>query len=142
MLTVLFLTATLIRTDDPKPADVKNATEALQGEWKAKSIVKDGFPESDVKSAFLKVEGNKLTIGMQKRESTSTFTIDPSKSPKEINVTVDDKKKVISQGIWKIEGDNLTICLCLTPDPSQRPKEFRSEKDSRYILFVFEKVRK
>jgi uncharacterized protein (TIGR03067 family) len=63
--------------------------------------------------------------------------LDPSRDPKAIDVIPDGGKdrgeRVL--GIYKLEGDRLTICMAAPGKP--RPKEFKADKGSGCTLRTF-----
>jgi uncharacterized protein (TIGR03067 family) len=65
---------------------------------------------------------------------TAVTYIDPAKEPKEIDLTrgEGDKKQTIL-GIYKLEGETLTIC---TSSSGDRPDEFSSRPGGRCLLRV------
>jgi uncharacterized protein (TIGR03067 family) len=76
------------------------------------------------------IRKDKITFidpNVPKDESTSTFTIDPTKSPKHIDLTASgapDKGKVL-QGIYELKDGRLQVCVRdqLAKDKG-RPKQF------------------
>ncbi len=58
-----------------------------------------------------------------------TYKADPKKSPKEIDLSQPVNAKKVALGIYKIEGDRLTICM-----GAQRPKNFEDMVLSRLIF--------
>jgi uncharacterized protein (TIGR03067 family) len=58
-----------------------------------------------------------------------TFRIDPAKNPKEIDLTsasdVPGAKGLTLPGIYKLDGDTLTVCRASGPEV-KRPKEFKA----------------
>jgi uncharacterized protein (TIGR03067 family) len=70
----------------------------------------------------------------------STFKIDATKSPKAIDFTYTNgfsKGKTI-KGIYKIDGENLTICRGLSPE-KDRPDEFAAPAGSELLLVVWKR---
>ena len=45
------------------------------------------------------------------------------------------------KGIYKLDGDKLTICYAYDPD-SARPTEFKTSPDARAYLYELERVKK
>ena len=115
--------------------------KALQGEWQAVELIGQGkkATEEEVKQFRLVIKGNDLSIGNRK----STFKIDPTKSPKAIDVTPLDgpqKGKVIP-GIYALEKGQLRICISNGPNDSDRPKEFKAEPGTGYVVITLERAK-
>jgi uncharacterized protein (TIGR03067 family) len=128
-------------TGEPKSEDAKN----IQGTWKIVSV--DG-PEKpgpeELKKLRISIIKDELIVQVDgKKINASTFKLAPSKKPKEIDLVVEvliDKKVAVEssheprQGIYELTGDDLKICFAWapqkkTPDPSARPKEFKTGGD-------------
>lgn len=67
-----------------------------------------------------------------------TFTIDPTKKPKHLDLTVKrDGKKIVTKAIYKLEKDSLVICIPLVQagkgNDNKRPKDFTT-KGRRVLL--------
>jgi uncharacterized protein (TIGR03067 family) len=65
-------------------------------------------------------------------QSTATYKLDPSKNPKEIDIT--EKGKTVL-GIYAIDGDTLTICV----NERFRPTELRDGPGCTFIVLKREK---
>jgi uncharacterized protein (TIGR03067 family) len=132
------------RAADPAADELKK----LQGEWqvveieaKGKKVDKDA---SEVKDMRFVIKDDALTVGAGGAERKKAFKLDPTKTPKEIDITSLDgqEKDVTAACIYKFEKDKLTICIpYFTNDPSKRPKEFKAGADDGLMLITLEKVK-
>ena len=84
---------------------------------------------------------------MRKRKDDESraqiYTLNPSKNPKWIDIGV-LQGSPLGEGIYKLEGDVLTICVVgstNSANPTLRPSEFKAKKD-QYSLLVLKKVKK
>jgi uncharacterized protein (TIGR03067 family) len=125
----------------PAKDDMKKEIQRFQGAWQAVSLqYADGrqASEEEVKNTSLVVEGNKFTLTGKDFTIAGTFTIDPTKTPKAIDVVLvskdGDKTKFL--GIYELQGDARKSCFALTD--KERPTQFSSEKG----YFGFEWKRK
>ena len=114
----------------------------LAGTWTGVSAIYDGraFPDATVHQLRLT-----LTADRYKTEKgnevlfDSTYTADPSKSPKEINMigTEGDLAGKTAEGIYSLEGDTLRICHTMPGKP--RPTSFDSPTGSGIYLVVWKR---
>jgi uncharacterized protein (TIGR03067 family) len=127
----------------PAPADDKAAREELerhQGTWRASTSVYEGqeAPAEVVRSITRTVEKDHVVWKRDGKSFAGTrIELDPSRDPKAIDVIPDggqDRGERVL-GIYKLEGDRLTICMAAPGQP--RPKEFKAEKGSGYTLRTF-----
>jgi uncharacterized protein (TIGR03067 family) len=125
----MVLTATLV-------AETKEqALTKLQGKWRVERIEENGTAEPAEEAArfTITVKGTRMIVEMAGRTENTEFTIDPDKSPKEIDLTPqygDDKGKVF-RGIYDLEGDTLRICAAPS---SARPTKFVSEQGTMLMV--------
>ena len=133
----LFLLAT---ADTPQEEVARH-----QGVWNAESFTRDGekTPEEIVKTITRTAEAGHIVWKRNgKAFAGTTMILDTSADPKTIDILPDggpaQDKKVL--GIYKIEGDVLTICMADADVP--RPKAFSAEKGSRTTLMTFRKAAK
>jgi uncharacterized protein (TIGR03067 family) len=106
---------------------VKKDRDALQGKWIIVSVERDGKAQDNFKDATRVFAGDKYNITTKSGTTlTGTFQLDPSKTPKAMNMMPGEgqyKGKTL-QGIYELNGDNLKICFA---EPGKdRPKDFTS----------------
>ena len=118
----------------------KKDRDAMQGEWACESLTRDGMrlADDDAQALFRSVKGDAYVVSrFRTKAGSGTFTLDASKSPKEIDLVAGGPKKVVIKGIYKIEKDVLTICHAAPG--GKRPTAFESKKDSGDTLTVWKK---
>lgn len=132
----------LLGADEPKKDDGKNAIDALQGGWSMVLLFVNGeeVPADHVKSGELVVMDDEYRSKLAADVETSTIKVDGTKSPKTIDFTYTRgflKGKTV-KGIYKINGDDMTICRALGPE-TNRPAEFAAQTDSGLLLVVWKR---
>jgi|SRR4051812_39811459 len=124
--------------------DVATEAKRLQGKWACVAAEKDGRkapPEilkfvatfTDDKMTFDTTDADKKE-GPDKREFK--IVLDPSKKPKWIDMVKSAEGKG-AMGIYKLEGDELTICV--GEKDVERPSEFAAPEGSKLNLITFKK---
>ena len=137
-----FLGCTLVLLAGDPPTEMKK----LEGEWTFTAAEKNGkkAPE-EVFKLVMTISGNTMKLdvpgakdNLAKREFT--FTLEPTKNPKWIDLikTKDPDKGEKGAGIYKLVGDELTICLP-EDEGAERPKEFSAPEGSNIHLITLKK---
>jgi uncharacterized protein (TIGR03067 family) len=110
----------------------------LQGEWKAISVYKGlALPTTDAESrATVTITETQLVMKFDGKTETSDITVDAATRPPSIDCSPHGASRVY-KGIWKIEGDTLTICVGLK---EQRPTDFAPGEDRS--VMVLQRVKK
>ena len=122
---------------------MKNADDLI-GTWACVSAVVDGKRLPDETCALLRLT---LTEHRYKTEKASevlfdsTYTIDSSKDPNQINMvgTEGDLTGKEAQGIYSVQNDALQICYTMPGTP--RPTEFKSPAGAKVYLIIWMRVR-
>ena len=129
---------------DPKVDPPKSAAadaEGIQGTWTAVSAEQDGkeAPAEAIKDFTLIVTADKLTFNPTGENRQSSYKLDPSKTPKEIELTPLDgpAKGKPMKNIYRLDGDRLT--LCLQNGDGAAPAEFATKADSGLRLLVLKR---
>jgi len=117
-----------------------NDLEKMQGTWNLVSAMEDGkaLPEDDVKQTTIVVKGNTFRFPGLAEDATSragTFTLDPTKNPKEMDSTSDEQ--AVSLGIYELEADRYKVCF--SPAVKARPVNFSSDPGSGQIFQVWQR---
>lgn len=125
----------LLGADDATSSDQK----ALQGTWNATAVVDGGTPEyaDRVAAIQLKIHDDHYTYDLGDHSFTATFTLNPSRTPKEMDITFWEGPQTgkVMRAIYSLKGDTLQICAA----PYARPTLFTSTFEQQSILFTFER---
>jgi len=141
VLLLVATTTTVTGNEDKKlvpPLDGSYVVVAIEkgGEKIPREKLKDPAEENQT----IVIKGNKLIPTKNSTREPLELKLDPSKTPAEIDTkeTKGDNPET-SYGIYKLEGDTLIICIVQDCKPSDRPKEFKTSKDSKAILLTLKK---
>jgi uncharacterized protein (TIGR03067 family) len=117
---------------------IQSELRRFEATWRFGSIEIEGrlVPEETFKEDSLVLKGKKYTMTVQGKTTSGTFKIDPTASPKAIDITITDgpDKDKTAKGIYELTDDTQTICMAAPGKP--RPTEFVSKPDSGLILQV------
>jgi uncharacterized protein (TIGR03067 family) len=123
---------------------ITNNTNPLAGTWSCVSATVDGkrLPHETTDLLQLTLTQNRYTT---KKGSDvlfdSTYTVDPSKSPKQINMigTEGDLTGKVAPGIYSFDDDVLKICYVMPG--LKRPEIFESPPGSKATLIIWKRQR-
>ena len=120
LLLPILLSALSAVDDGWKPTDIElqRAHEMLAGSWQFLSINDKGevlgprlVETRFARDGILTIADRQINIvnPVTGDKRTATYRIDPSKSPRRIDLITRDDRML--RGIYKFDGDNLTLCL-------------------------------
>jgi uncharacterized protein (TIGR03067 family) len=116
----------------------------LEGGWTMVLVFRNGaeVPPEQAKTGELVIEDQDYRAQMGDLTVDATINVDSSKTPKEIDLTFKSgelKGKTV-KGIFKLSGDDLTICRGLT-EKEARPIEFAAPTDSGLLLVTWKRAK-
>jgi uncharacterized protein (TIGR03067 family) len=130
------------RVDDK--ADVEKELKKFQGTWTFESVETGGkeVPVAEFKGITVTFERDKYAVkkGDEVIEA-ATQKLDPSKSPKTLDVAVTEgpNKGAVILGIYEISGDTLKVCF--DPVGKTRPMQFKTASGLQ-TLVVHKRVKR
>lgn len=132
-----------VRADDK--ADVEKELKKFQGTWTFESVEAGGKvePAASFKGMTLTFDGDKHAVKKGNEVlQAGTQKLDPSRSPKSIDVTMTEgpDKGTVVLGIYEIDGDTLKVCF--DPEGKKRPTEFKTAAGSPAFVAVHKRVKK
>lgn len=125
-------------------ADNDAETKALAGTWRIAAAILDGRDHlEDFEGMSLVLRGNEFHVQLPGIKDSGTFTIEPSKSPKWIDIKTGAKGPFMGKtlpGIYKLDGDTLTVCC--QADAKARPTAFEARAKTRNMLLTYQREKK
>jgi RNA polymerase sigma factor (sigma-70 family) len=139
------------------PAPAKEDKDAIQGTWQVTAVEMGGQDVSgtdefkDLAHAQWVIAADKMTFKTPGRDDQSaTYKIDPSKKPKELDVTPlqgpANEKGQLMPAIYGLEDDVLKICVAPPPlnlvaggppqPPLARPTELATKEGGKTVLIT------
>jgi uncharacterized protein (TIGR03067 family) len=117
-----------------KPTTAPEPPPSLAGGWTLVGVEAKGVKQTEADLAKkpladrkIRATADKLIATDDGKEDATSYKLDATKTPHEIDMTETkaDGKTETSYGIYKLEGDILTICMVPSNNPADRPKEFK-----------------
>jgi uncharacterized protein (TIGR03067 family) len=131
-----------LAADEPKQ---RTDEEEFQGEWVmvGLEVREEAVPAEKLAGTSLVIKKNKYTTVVKKKEYPVTFKLDPKQDPKHIDMYIpsDSGEPQLSKGIYKIDGDKLTICRGQAPG-GERPRNFVSSASNDHFVVTWERKEK
>jgi uncharacterized protein (TIGR03067 family) len=116
--------------------------DKIEGAWSPVALEREGVkaPQDSFKNLKVTFADGKVKITGTGNDKVTdiSYTLDPTKKPKEIDFT-DFTKGGDAKGIYELDGDNLKMCVDDTPT---RPTDFTTQAGSSRKLFVLKRDKK
>jgi uncharacterized protein (TIGR03067 family) len=112
----------------------------LQGTWEIVSVEKDGsaVPQDDIAGMTVVISGSAYKLINKDNVSKGTFSLDPSKEPKQMDVHhTDDNSAQAMPAIYEVTSDTLRVCY--NPEGGARPTTFSTKPDSGFLSVVYKR---
>jgi uncharacterized protein (TIGR03067 family) len=135
VIAVAFVAGADDKKDDTKEEALKKELKNLEGTWKVESASFQGKSDKDDADEFI-ITADKITMQNKAgKKETVSYKIDPSKKPKVMDFTPEEKKENAAPGkaIYDLDGDTLKICV---GPPDKRPDEI---SDKGHVLFTLKR---
>jgi uncharacterized protein (TIGR03067 family) len=144
LYTSLALAAMFLAPVESNSQAVQNEQKELDGSWALVSSEVNGkkLPDEESNSLTLVVKDGKATLQYDSKPvSVATMTLDPTKTPKrlDINVVSGQSEGKKSLAIYKLDGDKLTMCWTLFDVDRDRPTEFATKPGAGLLLVTYQR---
>ncbi|HMF15459.1 MAG TPA: TIGR03067 domain-containing protein [Gemmataceae bacterium] len=127
--------------DGDKKEAVQREMKKFEGTWVMTSGENDGKPVAAdvVKKSRLVIQGNRHTVKIGDDTYVGTHVLDPTKSPKTIDVkdTEGPFKGKTLKGIYELTDEAFRICIA--PPEKDRPTEFTTKSGTGMLLHEWKK---
>ena len=131
----------------PAPAAEPDAAakdrKAFQGEWAVEALEYNGKDLKDKYNISFHCKDDVLTVqgdgAVRKEYAKLTFKLDPSTTPKCVDLTVAGgvQKDAKLEGIYELKGDELRLCVKVFG--GDRPTEFKSPAGASIALLTLKR---
>jgi uncharacterized protein (TIGR03067 family) len=145
MRLLLVVAAGLLVAADTKDDAAKKELQKFKGTWVMVSGEVDGKPVPDehVKKSKITWDGDKVTLftpHQSDKPIEAKTTVDPSKSPKEMDWTrsVGPNAQVTMHAIYEFDGED-KYKICFDPSGKERPREFATKTGTGHMLHVWKR---
>jgi uncharacterized protein (TIGR03067 family) len=125
-----------------KATAIADELQRFEGTWRYESTVVQGqrLPDETFKDARLILKGDRFEMTDPMNSHRGTFTVDPTATPRTIDVAFSDGPQAgkIRKGIYEL--DETTYRACFGLPGRERPEAFVSEPGNGQVLQVLRRV--
>jgi len=121
--------------------DAASGLKELEGIWEISSGEVNGaaMPSEDVAGITLTVTGNRYSVVKSDFNDHGTFSIDASRTPKQMDVRPEAGTSAGQKllAIYEVGPEGMRVCYAT--DGGERPKAFTTEADSGRVMFTYKR---
>jgi uncharacterized protein (TIGR03067 family) len=100
-------------------------------------------PDGGIVFTFTADGGLTVKEGNRTKPEGASYKVDPKKDPAEIDlIPPPDKKEPTLQGIYRLDGDTLTLCFGRGGPGAERPKKFESPEGAETVVMTLKRAKK
>jgi uncharacterized protein (TIGR03067 family) len=129
--------------------DKEDAAKKLNGTYEVTSILFEGKPDdAEKEKIFLIIKDGtiKMKKGNEAEKDDSTFTVDPTKTPRQIDlvpVATEEKQKETIHGIYELKETDKDVELTIVfREKEERPKDFKGTGMGEILIKMIRKKEK
>jgi len=113
----------------------------MQGAWRVASIESRGslVPEENVTNIVVTVNGNNYEVSGGDITDKGTFTMDTSKSPRQMDIHPNSgpDSGVTIQAVYEVGAETMRVCYAR--EGASRPTSFKTTDDDRVLMIVYKR---
>jgi uncharacterized protein (TIGR03067 family) len=142
---LLVLAVVFLAGADKKEDPVRNEVKQLQGTWKMVALEINGerVAADRFQGTLLVIKGNTYTTKIKGKSYAATFTLNPAKKPRHIDMTFADgpNKGKVARGVYELTKDTFKLCRAQAPE-KKRPGKLATHAYSGLFLVVWKRVKR
>ena len=126
------------------PKSAASDNELIQGKWRSLSVIDNGEqrPQEELSERFMTFTGDRFTGPQKRQPRPSRFVLDATTDPKQIDLhfPAENDASLLIRGIYRLEGDRLTIFMQSDWTSTKRPTDFTTNAGDKRSLMLLERV--
>jgi uncharacterized protein (TIGR03067 family) len=144
LLTTICLSLAFAPAPFPKPDPSKDDPKKIQGQWMRIRYTQGAYTEEGPTGSVITVTGQRLKYEQSNTQiGDYTFALDTKKKPKVLDFTciAGVAKGLVYRGLYRLEGDTLTLCYRQSAAESDRPTAFDASKEG-VVISVYKRQKR
>jgi uncharacterized protein (TIGR03067 family) len=108
--------------------------KTIQGAWQVVSAQVNGEPSDEMANAVVTIRNDAWKLVNGDSNDSGKFKIDPSKKPKQMDITRDEGQNL--PAIYEVDAETLRVCYGLE---GERPTDFKTSSGSDRALITYKR---